>query len=35
MPAYLFDSNAMLAFFQGEPGSDIVDEILRKSHQKP
>jgi predicted nucleic acid-binding protein len=34
MSAYLFDSHAMLAFFQGEPGSDIVDGILRQSHQK-
>jgi len=34
MSAYLFDSHAMLAFFQGEPGSDFVDGILRQSHQK-
>jgi len=31
MTAYLFDSHAMLAFFQGEPGSEIVDRILRQS----
>ena len=30
MPAYVFDSHALLAFFQGEPGSDIVDGILRQ-----
>ena len=35
MSAYLFDSHALLAFFQGEPGSDIVDGILRHSHQQP
>jgi len=32
--AYLFDSHALLAFFQGEPGSDIVERILRQSQQK-
>ncbi len=31
---YLFDSHALLAFFQGEPGSDVVDEILRRSQRK-
>jgi len=31
---YLFDSHALLAFFQGEPGSDVVDEILRRSRRK-
>ncbi|MFA5181766.1 MAG: type II toxin-antitoxin system VapC family toxin [Syntrophales bacterium] len=32
MSAYVFDSHALLAFFQGGPGSDIVDKILRQSH---
>ena len=31
MSAYLFDSHALLAFFQGEPGSEVVDRILRQS----
>ncbi|MEN6321044.1 MAG: type II toxin-antitoxin system VapC family toxin [Syntrophaceae bacterium] len=35
MSAYLFDSHAMLAFFQGEPGSDIVERLLRQSFQNP
>jgi len=35
MPAYLFDSHALLAFFQGEPGADRVDEILRDSRERP
>ena len=35
MSAYLFDSHALLAFFQGESGADIVDRILRHSHQQP
>jgi ribonuclease VapC len=35
MSAYLFDSHAMLAFFQGEPGSDIVEGLLRQSFQNP
>jgi len=34
MPAYLFDSHALLALFQGEPGADRVDEILRDSRQR-
>ncbi len=32
MPAHLFDSHALLAFFQGEPGSAIVTRILRRSY---
>jgi predicted nucleic acid-binding protein len=35
MPAYLFDSHALLAFFQGEPGADSVGEILQDSRQRP
>jgi ribonuclease VapC len=35
MTAYLFDSHAMLVFFQREPGADIVEGILRQSFQKP
>lgn len=31
---YLFDSHALLAFFQGEPGSDVVDGILRRTRRK-
>ena len=34
MPAYLFDSHALLTLFQGEPGADRVDEILRDSRQR-
>ena len=34
MPAYLFDSHALLALFQGEPGADRVDGILRDSRQR-
>jgi len=34
MSAYLFDSHALLAFFQKEPGADSVDEILRDSRQQ-
>lgn len=33
MSAYVFDSHALLAFFQGEPGSDIVEGILRQPQQ--
>ena len=29
--AYVFDSYALLAFFQGEPGSEIVENLLRQS----
>jgi len=32
MSAYVFDSHALLAFFQGEPESDTVDGILRQSY---
>jgi len=35
MPAYLFDSHALLTFFQGEPGADRVGEILRDSRRRP
>ena len=35
MSAYLFDSHALLAFFQKEPGADRVAEILRDSRQQP
>ncbi len=35
MSAYLFDSHALLAFFQKEPGADRVDAILRHSRQRP
>ena len=34
MAAYLFDSYALLAFFQREQGSEIVERILRQSHQQ-
>lgn len=34
MPAYLFDSHALLAFFQGESGSDIVEGILRRAQRQ-
>ncbi|MCX5826899.1 MAG: type II toxin-antitoxin system VapC family toxin [Deltaproteobacteria bacterium] len=34
MSAYVFDSHALLAFFQGEPGSDIVEGILRQSYSE-
>ncbi len=34
MPPYLFDSQALLAFFQKEPGADIVEVILRQSYQQ-
>jgi len=34
MSAYVFDSHALLAFFQGEPGSDIVEGILRQPHSE-
>ena len=32
MCSHLFDSHALLAFFQGEPGTEIVDRILRQSY---
>ena len=31
---YLFDSHALLAFFQKEAGAEIVAEILRESREK-
>jgi ribonuclease VapC len=31
---YLFDSHALLAFFQNEKGAEIVAEILQRSMQK-
>ncbi len=31
MSGYLFDSHALLAFFQNEPGAEIVAKILRRS----
>jgi len=31
MPGYLFDSHALLAFFQKEKGAETVAEILRKA----
>ena len=31
MSAYVFDSHALLAFFQGEPGARTVEKILRQS----
>lgn len=34
MPVYLFDSHAMLSFFQKEKGSDVVERILRQSDLK-
>jgi predicted nucleic acid-binding protein len=30
-PSYLFDSHALLAFFQGEDGADVVSGVLRKA----
>jgi len=33
-PSYLFDSHALLAFFQNEEGAEIVAEILQRSMQK-
>jgi PIN domain nuclease of toxin-antitoxin system len=35
MPAYLFDSHALLAFFQEEPGADRVDEKVGRGGQRP
>jgi len=32
MPTYVFDSHALLAFFQGEPDAETVEIILRQSH---
>lgn len=31
MPTYVFDSHALLAFFQGEPDAETVEKILRQS----
>jgi PIN domain nuclease of toxin-antitoxin system len=31
---YLFDSHALLAFFQNEPGANIVYEILHKCRKE-
>jgi predicted nucleic acid-binding protein len=31
MSSYLFDSHALLAFFQGEPGAEVAERILRRS----
>jgi ribonuclease VapC len=35
MSPYVFDSHALLAFFQREPGSDAVERILRQSQEHP
>jgi len=32
---YLFDSHALLAFFQNEEGAEVVAEILKKAIKKP
>ena len=32
MSSYVFDSHALLAFFQGEPDAETVEKILRQSH---
>ena len=32
MSSHLFDSHALLAFFHGEPGAEIVERILRRSY---
>jgi ribonuclease VapC len=34
MSGYLFDSHALLAFFQNEPGAEIVAKILRTSMEQ-
>ncbi len=34
IPAYLFDSHALLAFFQKEEGAEVVAGILRKAMQQ-
>ena len=34
MPPYLFDSNALLAFFQNEKGADVVARILKNALKK-
>ncbi|MDO9263005.1 MAG: type II toxin-antitoxin system VapC family toxin [Desulfosalsimonadaceae bacterium] len=34
MSGYLFDSHALLAFFQNEPGAEIVAKILRSSMEQ-
>jgi predicted nucleic acid-binding protein len=34
MPPYLFDSHALLAFFQNEKGADVVARILKKALKK-
>ena len=31
MPGFLFDSHALLAFFQGEKGADVVMEFLKNT----
>ena len=31
MPPYLFDSHALLAFFQNEKGAEVVARILKKT----
>ncbi len=33
MPGYLFDSHALLAFFQGEGGAETVSRLLRQSQE--
>ncbi len=33
-PSYLFDSHALLAFFQNEQGAEIVAEILQRAAKK-
>jgi ribonuclease VapC len=30
-PSYIFDSHALLAFFQNEDGADVVEDILTKA----
>jgi ribonuclease VapC len=32
MSSYVFDSHALLAFFQGEPDAETVEKILRQSY---
>ncbi|PIP38558.1 MAG: PIN domain nuclease [Desulfobacterales bacterium CG23_combo_of_CG06-09_8_20_14_all_51_8] len=34
MSGYLFDSHALLAFFQNEPGAEIVAKIMRSSMEQ-
>ena len=33
MPGFLFDSHALLAFFQGEKGAEVVLKFLKKSNK--